>query len=73
MSQKRQITCDRCGAVIIDLDRCGANMIKEYSAKIHYWGVGAPRSFGEQRIDLCTECAEKFVRFLGNEEGIEND
>ena len=66
MAQKREITCDRCGAGIIDLDRCGNNMVKEYSAKIHYWGVGQPRSYGEQRIDLCAECANKFVEFLEN-------
>ena len=66
MAQRREINCDRYGAVILDLNRCGTNMVKEYSAKIHYWGVGQPRSYGEQRIDLCEECAEKFVRFLEN-------
>ena len=66
MAQKREISCDRCGAVILDLDRCGTNMVKEYSAKIHYWGVGQPRSFGEQRIDLCEKCANEFEMFLEN-------
>lgn len=73
MSRRAELICNRCGRTIVNLDRCGTNMVKEYSAKIHYWGVGQPRSYGEQRIDLCAECAEKFVRFLGNEEGIEND
>lgn len=73
MSQKRQITCDRCGAVIVDLDRGGVQLMKDSSAKIHYWGVGAHRSYGEQRIDLCIECAEAFVAFLNNENTGEYD
>ena len=64
MSQKRELVCDRCGREIINLDRCGASMLKEFSAKIHYWPVGTPRSYGEQRIDLCEECADKFVKFM---------
>ena len=64
MARRNELTCDRCGRVIVDLDRCGTNVMKDYSAKIHYWGVGAPRSYGEQRIDLCTECAEEFIKFL---------
>lgn len=68
MARRNELTCDRCGRVIVDLDRCGTNVMKDYSAKIHYWGVGAPRSYGEQRIDLCTECAEKFIQFMSNEE-----
>lgn len=68
MAQRREITCDKCGAIIIDLNRCGLNVMKEYSAKIHFWGVGQPRSYGEQRIDLCVECANKFVEFIENGE-----
>ena len=68
MSSRREVICDRCGSVIINLDRCGNNMAKEYSAKIHYWGVGQHRSYGEQRIDLCVECANKFVEFIENGE-----
>lgn len=69
MAQSRKLSCDRCGAEIIDLNRCGLNIVKECSAKIHYWGVGAPRSYGEQRIDLCVACAQKFVEFLEKAEG----
>ena len=64
MSQKREIACDRCGKGILNLDRCGLNVAKEVSAKLLYYPVGAPRSYGDQRIDLCEECAEKFVNFM---------
>lgn len=69
MARRNELTCNRCGKVIADMDRCGVQLIKEVSAKIHFWGVGQPRSFGEQRIDLCVECAEAFNRFLENTEG----
>lgn len=68
MARRNELTCDRCGEVIVDMDRCGVQLIKEVSAKIHFWGVGQPRSYGEQRIDLCTVCAGKFVEFLENKE-----
>ena len=64
MAQTRYLSCDRCGKEIINLDRCGVQMVKEFSAKINYWGVGVPRSYAEQRIDLCPECAEEFNKFL---------
>lgn len=64
MACRNEVTCDRCGAVIVDLDRSAVQLMKDASAKIHYWGVGVPRSWGEQRIDLCTRCAEKFIIFL---------
>ena len=64
MAQRRYLTCDRCGREIINLDRCGVQMVKEYSAKINYWGIGVPRSYSEQRIDLCDKCAEEFNKFL---------
>ena len=68
MAQKRELVCDRCGKEILNLDRCGLQMLKEFSAKIHYWPVGTPRSYGEQRIDLCEACAEDFATFMQNEE-----
>lgn len=73
MARRNELTCDRCGAVILDLERCGNQNVKDAGAKIHYWGVGAPRSYGEQRIDLCIECAEAFVAFLNNENTGEYD
>ena len=69
MARRNELTCDRCGDVIVDMDRCGVQLIKEVSAKIHFWGVGHPRSYGEQRIDLCVSCAEAFNRFLENKDG----
>ena len=68
MARRNELTCDRCGSVIVDMNRCGVQLIKEVSAKIHFWGVGQPRSYSEQRIDLCVECANKFVEFLENAE-----
>ena len=68
MARRNELTCDRCGEVIADMDRQGVQLIKEVSAKIHFWGVGQPRSYGEQRIDLCISCAEAFNRFLENVE-----
>lgn len=68
MARKNELTCDRCGKLILDLERCGKNMAKDLSMKMHVWGVGAPRSYGEQRIDLCVTCSEKFVAFLEGED-----
>ncbi len=62
MSQKTEVFCDRCGREITDYD------IKISSAKIHLWGVGEPRSYGGQRIDLCVECYNRFVDFLERSE-----
>ena len=72
MARRNELTCDRCGDVIANMDRCGVQLIKEVSAKIHYWGIGQPRSYGEQRIDLCISCTEAFNRFLENKDG-DND
>ena len=58
MSQKVEVICDRCGKEIASYD------IKISSAKIHLWGVGENRTSPGQRIDLCPECYEEFVRFL---------
>lgn len=64
MSRKTEVICDRCGAEITDYD------IKISSARIDIWGLGVPRSYPGQRIDLCTECYQKFVDFMeGDENG----
>ena len=68
MARRNELTCDRCGRTIVDLDYSGLHVMKDSSAKIHYWGVGAPRSYGEQRIDLCIKCAVEFLQFMSNEE-----
>ena len=59
MSQKIEITCDRCGNEISRYYD-----IKNESAKIQLWPVGENRTSGGQRIDLCPECYEQFVNFL---------
>lgn len=63
MSRKTEVVCDRCGGEIDSYD------IKMSSARIDFWGVGELRSMPGQRIDLCENCAMKFVSFLeGGEE-----
>ena len=63
MSKRTEILCDRCGKEITDYD------IKISSARIDLWGLGVPRSYPGQRIDLCQECYEKFVDFMERSEG----
>ena len=63
MAKITKVTCDRCGAEINDYD------IKISSARIDFRGVGVPRSYGAQRIDLCLSCNEDFVDFLERSEG----
>ena len=66
MARKREIICDRCEKVIINLNCHGLIEAKESSAKIFFWGVGQPRIYGGNSIDLCTECANSFTEFLEN-------
>ena len=33
MSRLAELICNRCGRTIVNLDRCGLNMAREYSAK----------------------------------------
>lgn len=58
MARRTEITCDRCGAEINDYD------IKTSSARLDFWGLGVPRSYSGQRIDLCQNCYQDFVSFL---------
>ena len=62
MSKRTEVVCDRCGKEINAYD------IKISSARIDLWGIGVPRSYGGQRIDLCEECYEQFVSFLERKE-----
>lgn len=63
--KKIKYTCDRCGKEIANSHSCylPTYAIKDYSAKIDFYNVGVPRT-QPQRIDLCSECAEKFINFL---------
>ena len=63
MSRRTEVICDRCGKEIIDYD------IKISSARLDIWGLGVPRSYPGQRIDLCQECYEQFVDFMEKSEG----
>ena len=65
MSRKTEVICDRCGTEITAYD------IKISSARIDLWGIGVPRSYIAQRIDLCENCYNDFVSFLegGSENG----
>lgn len=70
MSKKYQLVCDKCGSIISNRITRTVN-IKDESAKLMFWDVGMSR--GENianRIDLCPECAERFVNWLesGEEE-----
>lgn len=58
MSRPEIILCDRCGEEIPTWRG------KQDSAKLHLWRPGQPRGCGEQRIDFCLECYERFVSFL---------
>ncbi len=64
MSKRTEVVCDRCGKEINSYD------IKISSARLDLWGVGVPRSYGGQRIDLCEACYQDFINFLekGSEE-----
>lgn len=64
MSQKVEVFCDRCGNEISRYYD-----IKNASAKIQLWGIGEYRASGGQRIDLCPECYDRFVKFLEGGEG----
>ncbi len=60
----KSMICDKCGKEI----ECWANYIeRESSARIKFWGVGATRSNDGQKIDLCSNCAEKFINWLETE------
>ena len=60
--------CDLCGAEIPCFSN---NQITENSARIDIFGVGVNRTSASQRIDLCENCYERFIRFL--ESGFNGD
>lgn len=62
MSKKTEVICDRCGKEILSYD------IKISSARLDLWGIGVPRSYGAQRIDLCEDCYQDFINFLERSE-----
>ncbi len=67
MSRKTEVLCDRCGREITSYD------IKISSARIDLWGIGVPRSYPGQRIDLCEGCFEALLTFMENGKGSEDE
>ena len=68
MAQNYNLICDKCGQPIITNKIIRTVNIRDFSAKISFWNVGVPR--GEMlatRIDLCPDCAERFVNWLESE------
>ena len=58
MSKKISINCDLCGVEISQYDT------KDNSAQIRLFAPCEYRGNGGQRIDLCLNCYEKFIRFV---------
>ena len=57
----KSMNCDLCGAEI----PCYNNFaITENSAMINVFGVGVKRTCVPQRIDLCSECYQRFINWL---------
>ena len=52
----REIICDKCGKEI------DYYFQKNMSAKLMLWGIGVNRYNQGQRIDLCEECFEEFLK-----------
>lgn len=68
MSQSYYLVCDKCGQPIITKKAVRTVNVRDFSAKIHFWDVGNPRGeMSATRIDLCPECAERFVNWLESE------
>lgn len=61
MSKIEQIICDKCGKELTAFNNA---QISKTSARIDLYPIGQPRTYPSQRIDLCEECYEQFVKFL---------
>lgn len=63
---KTEYKCDKCGKDIANPNSCymPTYAVKDYSARIDFYNIGVSRYTRPQRIDLCSECAEKFINFL---------
>lgn len=61
MSKKEVYTCDRCGKEMYLFTK------KIDFATINLYQPYAYRSGGGERIDLCEECYQDFISFMGNE------
>lgn len=64
MSKTMSYICDICGA---EISGHSAHAIAEDSALIRLWTPGEYRAGPGQRIDLCMNCYERFVRFMESE------
>ena len=61
MSKTMSYKCDICGTEIIGHS---IHAIAGESALIKVWTPGEYRAGPGQRMDLCLDCYERFVRFL---------
>ena len=61
MSKTMSYICDICGAEIIGHS---AQAVAGDSALIKLWTPGEYRANHGQRIDMCMNCYESFVKFL---------
>lgn len=61
MSKYVEYTCDICGAEIIGHS---AQAVAGESALIKLWTPGEYRAGPGQRMDLCLNCYERFIRFV---------
>ena len=64
MSKTMSYICDICGAEIIGHS---AQAAASESALIKIWTPGEYRAGPGQRMDLCLDCYERFVRFVESE------
>lgn len=64
MSKTMSYICDICGAEIIGHS---AQAAASESAVIKLWTPGEYRAGPGQRMDLCLDCYERFVRFVESE------
>lgn len=68
MSKTMSYICDICGTEIVGHS---AQAVAGESALIKLWTPGEYRAGPGQRIDLCLECYDRFVRYMGNESDTE--
>ena len=68
MSKVEVVNCDRCGKEIYTSQNkwLSREVMNGHSARIVMWKPEDLRSNSGQRIDLCEDCYQEFLRFLEN-------
>ena len=69
--RKNEYICNRCEREIGPEYGCTNHNLRFTSARIVLWGVGEHRSMSGEQIDLCPECYNEFISFLGGERNAE--